>query len=410
MAIIAMTRLATDPLPVEALEELFKSDHSITNPLFGAESRVGPVPGREEAHEALASRASKVDAEVFQLLLKHPPLHRKRDDRSTRTFSNLGAAVRERPELVQVLLGADDTRRGGQTNRDFARQVFQFAGDKVLPLLHEALDSPDRVIRANAAAGCGAIGDSSSIPKLLKALDLESGLSKGAIVVALGELRAQEAIPTLAGLYVEARAAEKRRYSSGLQFAQAQVVVQQQRRELGSLENLKADWDELKASAERAKAPADPRVDEPLLSPTMVLTAIASIGPEHAQAFYRRIAADTTDRAGRSQAARHLGAAKADEQEASLAVLRTIAANTSEGYNQAAAGVSLVQLGDADAGRVAIATALGGEYYNSAFNVIWNERDEAKIQAAKKALKAISDDDASTDALRERVRSLLKRI
>ena len=57
----------------------------------------------------------------------------------------IGTDIRE---LARVLLTASNTRRDGNTDRDFARDVFRFTGPSVLPILHEALRSEDRVIRA----------------------------------------------------------------------------------------------------------------------------------------------------------------------------------------------------------------------------------------------------------------------
>ena len=90
----------------------------------------------------------------------------------------------------------------------FAREVFLAAGPALLPQLHEALASQDRVVRSNAARACGAIGDKGSIPRLITALDLESGLSRESIVLALGESKAREALPRLYALFVDAKNSE----------------------------------------------------------------------------------------------------------------------------------------------------------------------------------------------------------
>ena len=137
------------------------------------------------------------------------------EKRRATMLAELGAALRRRPESATLLLKAYDARDGGDSRRDFARHVFRFAGKDMLSVLHEALGRKDRIIRSNAARACGAIGDPTSIPLLIRALDMESGLARASIVRALGELKARDALPHLATLYVDARNDEKRRRGSG---------------------------------------------------------------------------------------------------------------------------------------------------------------------------------------------------
>ena len=406
MAAIAVTKLAKDPLPTEALADIFSS-RSIGNPHFGAEGSMGLVPGPEEAYRALATRGENCDAEVFDLLLRFPPRFGSRDFKDE-VFPFLGEAVRKDPDIAKILLAAKDTRTGGTTDRDFARDVFLFTGPGVLPVLHEALKSKDRVVRANAALNCGSVGNAASIPKLLDALDLESGLSKGAIVWALGELKAKEAIPRMTELYLEATVAQKRLYSSGMHAAQAAVVNQQERRQLASVENLRADWDEIKAATERENAPADPRHEEPLLSPQMVLEALRKIGPEHAQTFYRNIASEEQYGQGRHEAARMLAHADDSEREASISVLRILAASPKEVRVQAAAAVSLLLLGDTEIAESTILTCLGSDTKIYAVAEL-SERvtDKSTLKFAKNAIRAIANDPKMSRHIRERASSLL---
>ena len=78
-------------------------------------------------------------------------------------------------------------------------------------------------MRSNAARALGAIRDRRSIEPLIEALDLESGLSRRSIVWALGELRAEAALPRLAKLYVDARNDERRGAHAGFRFSQTTV-------------------------------------------------------------------------------------------------------------------------------------------------------------------------------------------
>ena len=406
LAAIALAK-SEEELPVARLAEIFEA-RSIGNPLWGAESNYGISPNAETVHNALATRGDRIDAEVFELLLRYPP-RMVNHNHEKETFPKLGAAVAANPDLARILLSADDTRdAGGVTNRDFARDVFRFTGGEVLPILHETLKSDDRILRANAALGCGANGSPESIEPLLAALDLESGLSKGAIVWALGELEARESIPRITGLYLEAQAAEKRRYSSGVQFAQAAAAVQQEQSASAAAENLRADWDELKAAAERANAPANPLHDEPLLTPRMVLEALRKIGPEHAQPFYRGLAATGEDSTGRIEAGQMLLHAPEDEREPSLSVLRMLAADAEAPWVQVAAGVSLLLLGENRTAEPAILNALESSSKGAALSELRRRVDDkSRLGFAKEALQEIASDSQTPSQIREIARGLV---
>ncbi len=209
----------------------------------------------------------------------------------------------------------------------------------MLPVLHEALGSEDRVVRSNAARGCGAIGDPASIPLLIKALDLESGLSRASIVWALGELKAKEALPALAGLYGDARHDEQHRRGSGFRGGQAMAVMQAQYESLRSFDSISGDWDDLKAVLKPRTI--DPRRDEELLEPRHILDAVAKLGPGAAQDFYRRLAAEKEVDA-RHEASIHLAEGTDPEN---LAVLRNLSADP-EYRVRIGAAVSLCMLND----------------------------------------------------------------
>ncbi|MEM7012581.1 MAG: HEAT repeat domain-containing protein, partial [Verrucomicrobiota bacterium] len=407
IAALAQTR-SNGELPIDALVRIF-SAYYIKNPKWGSTSIIGIGVDKEGVHRALAARGDAINEEVIHLFLRFPDSYQSHDEQQP-VFAKLGAAISAKPALAKLLLtDANDTRKGGQTNRDFARDVFRFADASLLPVVHEALKSDNRVIRANAALACGVIGKPESITQLLDALDLESGLSKGAIVWALGELKAVDAIERLADLYLEAQAAEKSRYSSGFMQQQAKVAFEQQRRELSSIDQLKADWDELKAATEDAEAPADPQHEEPLLSPQMMLEALAKIGPEHAQPFYRARINDERDSTGQWNAARQLGYAQEAELEASIAALRLAAANPEGGRTRAAALVSLVQLGDQDAQGNALKLLRGDESASMVYELYEKQIEKRSLlDFARDELQKIANDPAANSYARSRAQHLLR--
>lgn len=229
--------------------------------------------------------------------------------------------------------------------RQFAQAIFQHAGPDLLPVLHEALRSSDRVIRSNAARACGAIGDIASGPHLLQALDMESGLARASIVWALGKLKARDALPQLIELYADARNAEHNRRASGGFLAQQAVAAHRtQYTALRNLDAIASDWEELKVAALRP--PADPRRDEELLSPELVLEAVRQIGPAFAQPFYRALAGAEASSDRAEGAIGLAAAATAANREQSLAILRNLRGD-SQPHVRVCATVSLLLLGEA---------------------------------------------------------------
>jgi HEAT repeat protein len=252
----------------------------------------------------------------------------------------LGGSLRRHPDAADVLLAAQDRDRHGPL-RGFAQGVFKHAGADLLPVLHAALASEDRVVRSNAARACGAIGDPASIPLLIKALDLESGLARASIVWALGELRAREAMPQLVALHQDARNAGRNRLAgSGFLAQQAIAASREQYTALRNLDAIASDWEELKVTALRR--PLDPRRDEDLLTPELVLEAVRKIGPAAAQEFHRTLAA-ASDPADRAEAA--VGLANPADRETNLKILRNLAADRVQDV-ALRARVSLVVLGE----------------------------------------------------------------
>ena len=357
LAALALARRGVLPR-LELFEEMLSRIEQYGNYPFGATSTVGVEVGFEKTCAALAPHA---DREVFQLLMKRPLTTDNYAPRQ-KIFAALGDSLRRHPEACDVLLTAytrgDDP--GPESNYGasrFAQEVFKHAGAAVLPLLHKALKSSDRVVRSNAARGCGAIKAPASTELLIAALDLESGLSRASIVWALGELRAEKALPRLASLYVDARNDERRRAGSGFRMAQAAAQFGSQFESIRSLDALSAEWDELKRQAPQ---PIDPRNHETLLKPQTILEAVRKIGPAASQEFYRRLAAEADGDARREAAAR-LAEGTLDDREHNVPILRHLMADHDTSV-RAAAAVSLLLLGERQAEKQIVAWLRSPEY------------------------------------------------
>lgn len=295
--------------------EIIRRNDCFGNLPFGADSSVGVEADAVRAYTALAPHA---DRGIFAFLVQRPPPNH---DDIKKLYPVLGASLRKHPDAAEVLLTVQDTERWGPL-RGFVQAIFQHAGRELLPTLHRALASQDRVVRSNAARACGALADASSIPLLLRALDMESGLARASIVWALGELKAGAAIPKLVELHQDARNAEHNR-RAGTGFL-AQQMVAADREEYTALRNLDAiasDWDELKIIA--LPRPRDPRQDEDLLTPQQILEAVRQIGPAAAQQFYRALAG-ASQAADRAEAAVGLADGMAGERARNLAILRNL--------------------------------------------------------------------------------------
>jgi HEAT repeat protein len=296
---------------------------------------------KADAVKVYATLAPHADRDIFAFLVKKaPPNH----DDIKKLYPVLGASLRQHPEAVDVLLTVQDSETWAPL-RNFVQGIFQQAGVSMLPVLHQALASPDRVVRSNAARACGAIGDQSSIAPLIQALDLESGLSRASIVWALGQLKAREALPHMAELYTDARNAEKnRRAAGGFLASQAASSYRAEYTAIRNVDAIASDWDELKAAA-RPRV-QNPRRDEELLTAAQVLAAVREIGPELSQPFYRALAG-AVDANDRMQAAIGLGSAAGSDQQSSQTILKTMRVDVIS-LVRIAAEVSLLQQGVED--------------------------------------------------------------
>ncbi|MEA3208072.1 MAG: hypothetical protein QOE70_1129 [Chthoniobacter sp.] len=384
--------------PLALLREIFQKGDSYGNFPFGADSTIGVLADPHRLAEAIAPHATP---EVFALLLEHPP-QLKSYDNETRVFPQLGASLRRHPEAAQLLLRAHDLARHDTAQRDFAQHVFRAAGKPLLPVLHKALGSDDRIVRSNAARACGALADPTSISPLLEGLKLESGLSRASIVWALGELKATQALPALARLYADARHDEQRGRGSGFRAAQATAVMQAQYESLRSVESIASDWDELKAALKPRAI--DPRRDEELLEPQHILEAVAKIGAAAAQDFYRALAAEKNADA-RREAAIHLAEGKRADN---LPALRNLSADPDQAVRMGAA-VSLWILGEENV------QASLQEWLQSPQESIKRQvvdqlarvKTPARLAFAAKPLQAIAADPSLADTTREAARNLL---
>lgn len=223
----------------------------------------------------------------------------------------LGEAVRESPEVLDELL-----RLTAEREHPFVRQLFTWAGPSVLPAVLERLKSPDRVLRAGAARVCAVLGNGEVIPALLQALDLESGLSRLAIVEALGKLRATTALPRLLRLYQQASQDEQRSASAGYRVSQLSSELDRHYESLQGLEGLGQEYEE-------ARSLGYPELGR-YLTADRVLAAIAEIDPNAAREFFCLRAVEG-DIQSRELAAVGLG--KADPTPRSLQALRILLAD-----------------------------------------------------------------------------------
>jgi len=142
---------------------------------------------------------------IFALFLEYPPFIS-----DGITYPQLGASLRRHPEAAALLLMAKEDKQGQIWPREYARHVFRCAGKPILPILHKALSNADALERSNAARACGSIGDRSSLPYLLQALDLGDIHYAASVVAALGNVSPAGALPRLAAFYARMRVEENR--------------------------------------------------------------------------------------------------------------------------------------------------------------------------------------------------------
>ncbi|MBI4749764.1 MAG: HEAT repeat domain-containing protein [Acidobacteria bacterium] len=129
------------------------------------------------------------------------PNQEKRED----CFKALGEAVSKNPQLLQLLLNSQppDCCSRFESYDEFLKRIFIRTDKSIVPTIHQALASPNMLVRRNAAYACAGLKDPASIPLLIQALQTESSLVRAGVIWALGELKAKAAIPTLMKMYRE---------------------------------------------------------------------------------------------------------------------------------------------------------------------------------------------------------------
>ena len=319
-------------------EEILKKSYSYRNLPYGIDSTVGVQVSELSVYEVLAPHANK---DIFKFLIQYPL---SADDYEPRqkVFKILGKSLQNNPEAAEILLKAYDKKSNSYNPQLFSETVFKYAGIKMLPILHEALLSKDRVIRSNAARACGAISSPSSINHLINGLDLESGLSQASIVWALGELRSEKAVPHLATLYIKVKNDEKRKAGAGFRVSQVKAVIGSQYNAITNLDSISSDENELKALL--TPEPIKPREDEELLSLEIILEAVSKIGANATQEFYRKLAGESEPEA-RLEAAINLSRGNKKATQNNIQILRGLLAD-SEVSVRIESAVSLLILGE----------------------------------------------------------------
>jgi HEAT repeat protein len=383
------------------IREVIQRDHEYSNFPFGIDSTIGVAVDRDNLYVALASQAT---AAIFALVLESPPSVSDYEPQVA-LLKQFAASLNRHPEAAEVLLVAHDAPHT-QQKVPFVTAVFGYAGTNQLPRLHAALKIKDRVVRSNAARACGAIGDPSSIPLLLKALDMESGLARASIVIALGMLKAKEAMPRLTELYIDAQNDEKRRRGSGFMAQQIAVVHKAQYDSIRNLDALSGDWDEIKQSS--LASPADPREGEELLSPDIILSAVAKIGPSAARDFYRMLAGGK-DTSGRVQAALHLAGGDVADREGNVAILKNLLSDEDEPVKISAA-VSLLVCGEEVAKRLLLEWLEGGSPWTKRRVVmeLLRVKERQQLTFVRPALQVLQSSEQMSKDDQERLAELLK--
>ncbi len=398
------------------LREAWKGGMTSTNVPFGAEFSIGLEGGATWALQSAVAPHATPD--IFALLLEYPTNYDLDYGEWPGILRDFGASLRQRPAAASVLLHAYDSDKHNSWQVRVAQLVFKQAGKPLLPVLHQALTSPERVVRSNAARACGAIGDQSSVAPLIAALDMESGLSRASIVWALGELKARTALPKLVDIYRDARRDEARGHAAGFMVQQsaAQIggqflmhnVAQRVTGDYAALKDIDAvggEWDELKSVA---NPPLDPLRNEPLLTAQNVLEAVRKIGPQFAQEFYRGLAGAPDDQT-RAEAARGLAetgddAAGRAELLKNLPVLRSLL--TQGGTAGSAAAVSLLVAGQND-GQTLILQELAAHWPIAILQELQRVEDNARLKFARAALSAIVKNTKPDDNTHKLARDLL---
>ncbi|HBC88879.1 MAG TPA: hypothetical protein DCZ94_18200 [Lentisphaeria bacterium] len=394
VAAISLARLGS-PVELPVYEGILKQKNSGCL-YYGAGMTGGGGTNKQDVFEALASCADK---EVFKMLMKYPLGSDDYEPRQ-KVFVELGKSLLKHPDAAPVLLEAyPESDPGPDSNYGeaiFSQKVFKYAGKDILPILHKALESENRVVRSNAARACGEIRDNSSIPYLIKALDFESGLSQASIIWALGKLKSKEALPIIISAYPEIKKEKESRSNQGYLFAQA---VSEARTRYDYLRDIKAigkEWGEIMVS--NTKLPINPAKNEFLISTKVLVGAVRDIGPELSQDFFRGLAADS-DSDAREEAAECLSMCNPGDIQQNIKTLQNMLDDNI--YVSSKAAGSLLLLGDTKV-QGFVLKCLSSQDKNTVDRMMFqledvNDKDPAKLSFAHGRLEEISKDGRMSD-------------
>ena len=344
---------------------------------------------------------SPITADALRQLINKPPVV-SRDFNNDRIAYNsclqaLGAALLTNPELVQLLLESQpDTVDQFEHYRNLVKGIFSHADRRLLAKVHQALTSPNMIIRRNAAYACAGFGDQASIPLLIQALKTESSLVRKGVIWSLGELKARQAVPAIMKLLLEAHHPLSR---TGHTFRTDEMnrALERQYREL------KTNTPPLaQPEADYYPQSGQTRV---LLGDFDYTNALIAIGPEFAQAYFRFEVWNPGIASYRKFAPTYLAECLPTEKVQNREILRSLAAKDS-----AEAAVSLLILGDT-AIEAAILNWLNNRHPRLTGQLIKElvrVKDKSKLAFARSTLTQIAQDESVYSNMRQAAKALIK--
>ncbi|MCP4153677.1 MAG: HEAT repeat domain-containing protein, partial [bacterium] len=234
------------------------------------------------------------------------------------TFKRFAQCLVANPELLTELL---ETMDSNFAQPEFLGGIAKQADKGILPHLHLNLASKNRVICSNAARMCGVIRDRTSIRPLIKALDLDSALSKASIVWALGQLKAVEALPNLESLFFKLENDRVMRSHNAMEYSNVASSQQNQWEAAQYTDNLQQQYRRI--SGERTSVKPQHR-SERLLTDEIVIKAIAAVAVEKAQPFFRKVSCGKSDYMVREIAIEALAQGGAVHRQANIQLLKNL--------------------------------------------------------------------------------------
>jgi HEAT repeat protein len=189
--------------------------------------------------------------------------------------------------------------------------------------------------------------------------------------------------------------------------AQAASQFESHVENLRNFGDISAEWDELKQQSRRQ--PIDPRNKENLLDVRTILEAVAKIGPESSQEFYRKLAGES-DYEVRLEAAQRLGEVSSDKIR-NVPALRNLLADKQETVRMAAAA-SLLMLGEIDVRTPIMNWLKSPEKWRhvAIIRELARAKDGRLLMFARTAIEKVADEDRTGFGSAEFVEQLLKRI